>query len=99
MRGTVSFLAGSAAGGYGTGSDMSTGFTLERSIFSDGHLACQRQCGLRLTALPAAVVRSQLLAPACEWFRADDGPDVRRFAPADPNLHNAALQALALSAS
>ena len=30
LRGSLSFLAGSAAGGYGTGSDVSTGFTLER---------------------------------------------------------------------
>ena len=34
FTGSLSFVAGSAAGGYGTGSDMSTGFSLERSIFS-----------------------------------------------------------------
>ena len=36
LRGSLSFVAGSEAGGYGTGSDMSTGFNLERSIFSGG---------------------------------------------------------------
>src|SRR5271157_4470046 len=39
MRGTLAFLAGSDAGGYGTGSDMSTSFKLERSIFGEGKLA------------------------------------------------------------
>jgi len=31
LKASLSFLAGSAAGGYGSGSDMSTGFSLERS--------------------------------------------------------------------
>src|ERR1700730_7477355 len=35
LSGTLSFLAGSAAGGYGTGSDMSTCFMLRHSIFLD----------------------------------------------------------------
>ena len=34
LKASLSFLAGSAAGGYGSGSDMSTGFSVERSIFS-----------------------------------------------------------------
>ena len=70
LRGTVSFLAGSAAGGYGTGSDMSTGFTLERSIFSDGHLALSGNVGYG-SGLPAAVVRtsySHRLANGSEPF-------------------------------
>src|SRR5579863_10668340 len=45
LSGSLSFLAGSAAGGYGTGSDMSTGFTLERSVLSDGHLAFSGNVG------------------------------------------------------
>ena len=58
MSGTVSFLAGSAAGGYGTGSDMSTGFTLERSIFSDGHLSFSGDVGYGSSNLPAGVLRT-----------------------------------------
>src|SRR5216684_4329216 len=34
LKGTLSFLAGSASGGFGSASDMSTVFSLERSIFS-----------------------------------------------------------------
>src|SRR5216684_685245 len=38
LRGTLAFFSGSPAEGYGSGSDMSTAFTLERSIFSDSRL-------------------------------------------------------------
>jgi len=98
MRGTVSFVAGSAAGGYGRGSDMSTGFTLERSIFSDGHLAFSGNVGYGST-LPAAVVRSSYSHKLADGSTPAVGLTVRQFSPSDPNLHNAALQAIALSAS
>ena len=98
MRGTVSFLAGSAAGGYGTGSDMSTAFTLERSIFSDGHLAFSGDVGYGY-GLPAAVVRSSYSHKLASGSTPSVGLTLRRFAPVDPNLHNAALQAITLSAS
>ena len=98
MRGTVSFVAGSAAGGYGSGSDMSTGFTLERSIFSDGHLAFSGDVGYGST-LPAAVVRTSYTHKLADGSTPTVGLTVRRFSPSDPNLHNAALQAIALSAA
>jgi hypothetical protein len=98
MRGTVSFLAGSAAGGYGTGSDMTTAFTLERSIFSDGHLAFSGDVGYGY-GLPAAVVRSSYSHKLASGSTPSVGLTLRRFAPVDPNLHNAALQAITLSAS
>jgi Carboxypeptidase regulatory-like domain len=98
MRGTVSFLAGSAAGGYGTGSDMSTAFTLERSIFSDGHLAFSGDVGYGY-GLPAAVVRSSYSHKLASGSTPAVGLTLRRFAPVDPDLHNVALQAIALSAT
>src|SRR4029077_342365 len=39
LKGTLSFVAGSASGGFGISSDMSTGFSLERSFFSSGTVA------------------------------------------------------------
>ncbi len=98
MRGTVSFLAGSAAGGYGTSSDMTTAFTLERSIFSDGHLAFSGDVGYGY-GLPAAVVRSSYSHRLASGSTPAVGLTLRRFAPADPNLHNTALQAITLSTS
>ena len=96
-KGSLSFLAGSAAGGYGTGSDMSTSFSLERSIFSDGHLAFSGNVGYGET-VPAAVVRTSYSHQLAGGSTPTVGITVRRFAPSDPSLHNAALQSLALAA-
>lgn len=99
LSGRLSFLAGSAAGGYGTGSDMSTGFTLERSVFSDGRLSFSGDVGYGSSSLPAGVLRTTYSHRLADGSSPTLGLTVRRFAPSDPNLHNAALQALALSAS
>jgi hypothetical protein len=98
LKGSVSFLAGSAAGGYGTGSDMSTGFTLERSIFTDGHLSVSGDVGYG-SSLPAGVLRTTYSHRLADGSAPTLGLTVRRFSASDPNLHNAALQALALSAA
>ena len=98
MKGSLSFVAGSAAGGYGSGSDVSTGFKLERSIFSDGRLAFSGNVGYGDT-IPAAVVRSSYSHRMANGSTPELGVTVRRFAPSDPSLHNAALQSIALSAS
>lgn len=97
LRGTLSFFGGSAAGGYGTGSDMSTGFTLERSLFSDGLLAFSGNVGYG-EGLPAAVLRAGYSHRLANGSDPSVALTVRRFAASDPNLRNAALQALALSA-
>jgi Carboxypeptidase regulatory-like domain len=98
LRGTLSFLAGSAAAGYGTGSDMSTGFTLDRSIFSDGHLAFSGNVAYG-QGLPAGVLRTSFSHRLPNGSEPTMALTVRRFAASDPNLHNATLQALALSAA
>jgi len=98
FTGSVSFVAGSAAGGYGTGSDMSTSFTLERSIFSDGHLAFSGNVAYG-EKLPSAVVRARYSHRLQNGSEPTMALSLSRFAPADPNLHDAALQALALSAA
>jgi hypothetical protein len=77
---------------------MTTAFTLERSIFSDGHLAFSGDVGYGY-GLPAAVVRSSYSHKLASGSTPAVGLTLRRFAPADPNLHNAALQAITLSAS
>jgi hypothetical protein len=76
---------------------MSTGFTLERSIFSDGHLSLSGDVGYG-SSVPAGVLRATYSHRLVDGSAPTLGLTVRRFAPSDPNLHNAALQALALSA-
>jgi hypothetical protein len=97
LRGSLSFLAGSDAGGFGSGSEMSTGFTLERSIFEAGHVGLSGNVGYGL-GLPAAAVRASYSHHLANGSEPSLALTVRRSAPSDPNLHNAALQALALSA-
>jgi hypothetical protein len=97
LRGSLSFLAGSAAGGYGSGSDVSTGFTLERSIFSAGRVGLSGNVGYGV-GLPAAVLRASYSHRLPDGSAPSLALTVHRFAASDPNLHNAALQALALSA-
>jgi hypothetical protein len=96
LRGSLSFLAGSAAGGYGSGSDVSTGFTLERSIFSAGRVGLSGNVGYGV-GLPAAVLRASYSHRMPDGSAPSMALTVHRFAASDPNLHNAALQALALS--
>jgi len=99
LTGSFSFLAGSAAGGSGAESDMNTGFTLERSIFSDGHLAFSGDVGYGGEGVPAGVLRTSYSHVLADGSEPTIALTVHRFASTDPSLHNAALQALALSAS
>ncbi len=96
--GTLSFLAGSAAGGYGSGSDMSTGFSVERSIFSVDRVGLSGKVGYG-ESVPSAVVRASYSHRMIDGSGPSMGVTVRRFAPSDPNLHNASLQAIAFSAA
>ena len=98
LSGTLSFLAGSAVGGYGTGSDMNTGFTLERSIYSEGQLAFSGEVGYSGNTVPAGVLRTTFSNRLDDGSAPTLGVTVRRFSPTDPSLHNAALQGLSLSA-
>jgi hypothetical protein len=98
VTGSLSFVAGSAAGGYGSGSDMSTGFSVERSIFSASRVGVSGNVGYG-DGVPVAVLRTTYSRKMPDGSEPTLALTMRRFAPSDPNLHNAALQALALSAA
>jgi len=97
LKGSLSFLAGSAAEGYGSGSEMSTGFSIERSIFSVDRVGLKGNVGYG-DGVPAAVLRANYSHLLPDGSGASMGIAIRRFAPSDPNLHNASLQAMALTA-
>jgi hypothetical protein len=96
LTGTLSFLAGSAAGGYGSGSDMNTGFSVERSIFSSDRVGLSGNVGYG-DGLPDSVLRATYSHQMLDGSGPSMGVAIRRFAPSDPNLHDASLQAMALS--
>jgi hypothetical protein len=98
LKGTLSFFAGSLGEGYGSGSDMSTGFSVERSVFSTDHVALSGNVGYG-DSIPAAVIRGTYSHPLPDGSGPSMGVVVHRYAPSDPNLHNASLQAVGFTAA
>jgi Carboxypeptidase regulatory-like domain len=98
IKASLSFLAGSLGEGYGSGSDMSTGFSLERSVFDTDRVGLSGNVGYG-DSLPAAVLRGSYSHRLPDGSGPSMGMVVRHFAPSDPNLHNASLQAFAFSAA
>jgi len=96
LKGTVSFVAGSSSEGYGS-SDMSTGFSLEHSLFSSGTLALNGNLGYAGGASPTTVLRASYAHSLPNGSRPEVALTVRRLAAPDDNLHP--LQALALTMS
>lgn len=97
LKAKVAFLGGGAAQGFGSSSDVSTAFSVERSMFSSGTVSLRGNVGYG-EANPSAVVRA--------GYRRDLGsshPEVaftmRRFATPDGMLRGGAMQALSLSAN
>jgi Carboxypeptidase regulatory-like domain len=94
LKGTLSFLAGTPSEGFGTVSDMNTGFSMEKSIFASDTIGLRGNVGYGSSS-PSAVVR------ASYQHKMDDG-SAPSFAltmwnspPPDLVLHN--YQALALT--
>ncbi|HEX6503363.1 MAG TPA: TonB-dependent receptor [Terriglobales bacterium] len=96
LKGSLSFLAGSGSTGYGENPDMSTGFSLEHSLFSTGTLAVDGNVGYG-SGNPSTVMRASYSHEMANGSHPEVALTVRRFATPDPNLRT--FQALALSAS
>ena len=97
LKASLSFLAGSDAVGYGSGSDMNTAFSVQRSIFSADRVGLTGNVGYG-DGLPVAALRASYSHILPDGSGPSMAVTVHRFAPSDPNLHNASLQALAVSA-
>jgi len=95
----VAFVAGATSDGFTGGSnDMRTVFSVERSLFSSGTLAFNGNVGYG-SGSPATVLRTSYSHQLSNGSRPEVAFTMHRFALPDAVLHNAALQALALSAS
>ncbi len=97
LKARVAFMAGSQAEGFGSPGDMTTGFTLERSIFSSGTLSVGGNLGYGTG--PQGVVRAAYTHHMENGSLPEVAVTVRRFATPDSVAHNAALEAMALSFS
>jgi len=97
FQATLSLLGGSAAEGYGSGSDASTGFSVERSVFSTGRVALSGNVGYG-DGLPSSVLRASYSHSLPDGSEPSMAVTLRRYAPSGPALHDAALQSLAFAA-
>ena len=96
LKGTVSFLAGSPSEGFGS-ADMSTGFSLEKSVFSSGIVAVRGNVGYGDS--PAAVVRASYSHRLGNGSQPQIALTFRSLPAPAADLPNANLQALALTTS
>jgi hypothetical protein len=98
LRASLSFLAGSAAEGYGSGSDVSTAFSVERSVFTADRMGLSGSVAYA-DGLPTAFLRASYAHSLPDGSGPSMALTVRRFAPSDPYLGNATLQSVALNSA
>ncbi|MBV9341447.1 MAG: carboxypeptidase regulatory-like domain-containing protein, partial [Acidobacteria bacterium] len=98
LRGVLSFVAGSSSTGFGSASDMSTGFLVEKSLFSADTLRLNGDLGYS-AGQPNAVVRTSYRHQMGNGSTPEIAFTMRRLSSPDLGLHNATLQALTLNTS
>jgi hypothetical protein len=98
LKGSLSFLAGSPSVGFGSVSDMSTTFAVEKSILATGTLAVRGDVGYG-EGLPAAVVRASYRHKMANGSQPQVGLTVRNLPAPDVGQRHASMQALALNTS
>jgi len=98
VKGRLSFVAGSAAQGFGSTSDVSTGFAVEKSIFASDVVALRGDLGYGGPS-PAAVVRASYRHKMNNGSAPEVALTMRSLPSPDANLRNSDLQALALTTS
>jgi hypothetical protein len=98
FKGSLSFVAGSPSEGFGSSSDMSTDFAIQRSLFTEGTVAVRGNVGYGQVS-PATVLRASYSRKMENGSEPQLAVTFRNLASPDLNLRGAALQALALTTS
>jgi|SRR5579862_852069 len=99
LKGSLSFVAGSGSDGFGSASDMSTAFSVERSIFTSDTIGLWGNIGYNDgDASPASVVRASFSHKMDNGSEPELAITVRNLPPPFP-FPNAAFQALSLTTS
>ena len=101
LKGSLVFLAGSASQGFGSDSDMTTGFSVEHPFLSSGTLSVNGNLGYGDGGIvPAAVLRTSYTRHFATGFEPSIGLTLRRLnSPDNNNLRNGSLQAFSLTTS
>ncbi len=98
LKGTLSFVAGAPSEGFGSISDMSTGFSVEKSLFASGTLTVNGDVGYG-SALPNAVLRSSYKRHMANGSTPEIAFTMRRLSSPDLGIRSAQLEALAMTTS
>jgi hypothetical protein len=98
LKGNLSFVAGSPSEGFGSTSDMSTGFSVERSIFASDTIGLLGNIGYSNSASPASVLRASFSHKMPNGSEPQFALTMRTL-PAPFTMPNATLQALAMTTS
>jgi hypothetical protein len=98
LKGTLSFVAGAPSAGFGSISDMSTGFSVQKSVFASGTLTVNGDVGYG-SALPNAVLRSSYKHRMANGSTPEIAFTMRRLSAPDLGVRNAQLEALAMTTS
>jgi hypothetical protein len=98
LKGTLSFVAGAPSAGFGSISDMSTGFSVEKSMFASGTLTVNGDVGYG-SAIPNAVLRSSYKRHMANGSTPEIAFTMRRLSSPDLGVRNAQLEALAMTTS
>jgi hypothetical protein len=98
LKGSLSFLAGSTSEGFGGSSDVSTGFSVEKSIFASDTLNFQGNIGYG-SASPATVVRASYSHKMANGTQPEFALTMRNLPAPDIGLHSGSLQAISLTTS
>jgi hypothetical protein len=98
LKGTLSFVGGSASDGFGSASDMSTGFKVEKSIFASDLVALTGNVDYN-SGSPNAAVRASFEHRMSNGSVPRIALTMRRLASSDLNLKGAGLQAVSLNTS
>ena len=96
LKATLSFVAGSPSQGFGSVSDKSTGFLVEKSIFSTDTIKFRGDVGYG-PGLPNAVVRTSYKHRMSNGSTPEVAFTMRRLSSPDLGLRDADLQALTLT--
>jgi Carboxypeptidase regulatory-like domain len=98
LRGTLSFLAGSPSSGFGSTSEASTAFLVEKSIFSSGTVALSGNLGYG-DGFPATVLRASYADRMSDGSGPEMAVTIRNLAAPGIGLPGTDLQALSLTAA
>ena len=100
LKGTLSLVAGSASEGFGSSSDMNTGFSVERSVFASDRIGLWGNIGYSGLAgvAPASVVRFSFTHQMDNGSEPEFAVTVRNL-PATIPLPNSSFQSVAMTTS